>query len=241
MPKFSYSIIRLFSYSVTGAIGWMLGGPLGGVLGFVAGAVIGSFYLKKEEKKPIGIFSTNLLMLIAAVLKTKMPVTDSKIDFLMLFLKKNYGEKLADEAFVQLNEIQQNDIPLDDACKKICRYLDYASRLQLVQFLYKLVKIDGKLTEIEHSVLDFIATGLKVKPAASAVTVQDNSLIAAYKLLNINRKSSVADIKKAYRKLVVECHPDKVAQLGEEQKKAANEKFLHLSKAYEIIKKERKF
>jgi DnaJ like chaperone protein len=62
---------------------------------------------------------------------------------------------------------------------------------------------------------------------------------AAYKVLEI--ESSIADeeVKKAYRKMALKLHPDKVAYLGEDFRKAAEEKFRKVNEAYETIKKER--
>ena len=47
------------------------------------------------------------------------------------------------------------------------------------------------------------------------------------------------EIKKAYRKMALKYHPDKVAQEGAEIQKAATEKFKKLQEAYENIKKKR--
>ena len=49
------------------------------------------------------------------------------------------------------------------------------------------------------------------------------------------------EIKKAYKRLAIEYHPDKVSYLGEEVQNAAKEKFQKLNEAYEKIKKERGF
>jgi DnaJ like chaperone protein len=57
--------------------------------------------------------------------------------------------------------------------------------------------------------------------------------------LEIDHGASDSEVKKAYRKMAVKYHPDKVSHLGEEFKKAANEKFLKVKEAYEKIKKER--
>ena len=238
-------IIRLFSYSIIGGIGWTFGGPLGGVLGFISGAVVDSIFLIKEEKKPIGIFSTNLLVLLAAVLKADMPASSSKIKLIKRFLKKNYDAKTADEAFSQLEEILRQDIPIDDACTKIRNSLDYSSCLQLAQFIYKLARIDGKITEATQLIINAIANGLGVasgnKQNTRQAISQNDAISAAYAIMGVNGSANIANIKKAYRKLAVEYHPDKVAHLGEAQKKIANENFLQLTNAYDIIKKERNF
>ena len=47
------------------------------------------------------------------------------------------------------------------------------------------------------------------------------------------------EVKKAYRKMAMKYHPDKVRGLGEQHEKAANEKFIKVQEAYEQIKKER--
>ena len=61
----------------------------------------------------------------------------------------------------------------------------------------------------------------------------------AYETLGLESTASDDDIKKAYRKMAVKHHPDKFNQSGEEQLKAAKEKFQKIQEAYEQIKKER--
>ena len=60
-----------------------------------------------------------------------------------------------------------------------------------------------------------------------------------YRILEIDPSASDDDVKKAYRKMAVKYHPDKVATLGEDVQKAAEEKFKAMNQAYEAICKER--
>ena len=60
-----------------------------------------------------------------------------------------------------------------------------------------------------------------------------------YKILEIEKSATDDEVKKAYRKMAVKYHPDKVVHLGEEFRKAAEEKFLTVQQAYEKIKSER--
>jgi DnaJ like chaperone protein len=64
---------------------------------------------------------------------------------------------------------------------------------------------------------------------------------SAYKILGISPTATDDEVKKAYRKMAVENHPDKVAYLGEDVQRAAKEKFQRINEAYEAIKKQRGF
>jgi len=62
---------------------------------------------------------------------------------------------------------------------------------------------------------------------------------SSYIILEIDPSSSNDEVKKAYRRMAMKYHPDKVSHLGEEYRKTAEEKFKKVNEAYEKIKKER--
>ena len=62
-----------------------------------------------------------------------------------------------------------------------------------------------------------------------------------YDVVGVSKNANDKEIKKAYRKMAIKFHPDKVAQLGEEHQKAAKEKFQQIQDAYEALKKRRGF
>ena len=62
---------------------------------------------------------------------------------------------------------------------------------------------------------------------------------SAYKILEIDRSASDDEVKSAYRRMANKYHPDKVAYLGEDIRKAAGEKFRKVKDAYDAIKKDR--
>ena len=234
---------------IGGGIGWALGGPVGGVLGFMGGAVFDSLEVKWFRKSDalinLGTFSENLLMLIAAVMKADGKVLKSELDYVKQFLKQNYGEKESLKALNLLKELLKQNLPIGKVCENIRLNLDYSSRLQFSHFLYNLANIDGHATEAELNILNIITRGLGLainnKGSVGSVIAHEDSILAAYETLGVQRSTGIIEIKKAYRNLAIKYHPDKVAYLGEELRKEANEKFQQLTRAYEVIKKDRHF
>jgi len=90
-------------------------------------------------------------------------------------------------------------------------------------------------------VISQIANGLGISSADSQsirATFFDD-LESAYKVLEISPSATDEEVKKAYKKMAVKYHPDKVSHLGEDVQKSATEKFKKINEAYERIKKQR--
>jgi DnaJ like chaperone protein len=64
---------------------------------------------------------------------------------------------------------------------------------------------------------------------------------SAYRILEITNEATDEEVKKAYRKMALKYHPDKVTHLGEDVQNAAKEKFQQLNAAYNEIKQQRGF
>jgi len=62
---------------------------------------------------------------------------------------------------------------------------------------------------------------------------------ASYTILEIAPEATDEEVKKAFRKMAMKYHPDKVKDLGEQHAKAAQEKFIKVQEAYDHIRKER--
>ena len=56
-----------------------------------------------------------------------------------------------------------------------------------------------------------------------------------YKILEIDRNASDADIKKAFKKLSIKWHPDKWSSKSEKEQKEAEERFKEVNEAYQVL------
>ena len=111
--------------------------------------------------------------------------------------------------------------------------------------LFSVAAGDGNVVDPEVDVIKTIARYMRVADAdlasiAAMFTKQSNS-DWAYQVLEISSDCSDEDIKKAYRRLAMKYHPDKVNNLGEEVKQSATEKFRKVKEAYDYLKQQRGF
>ncbi|NEW85200.1 MAG: DnaJ domain-containing protein [Mariniphaga sp.] len=239
-----------FGKWIGGGLGFTLGGSLGALAGFVLGSVFDEQELiiqnqgdTSGKKAPItqGDYMFSLLVLVTAVLKADGKILRSELDYVKEFLKRNFGPEGAQQALVILKDLTQQNIPVTDVCIQIRKHVDHSSRLQLVHFLFGIANADGVLHPEELKLIQHIAITLGISDfdynSIQAMFVPKTDW--AYHILEIQDKATNEEIKKAYRKMALKFHPDKVSYLGEDVQKAANEKFQKLSEAYQAICKER--
>lgn len=235
-----------FTKWIAGGLGWAFFGPVGGLLGFLAGSflesdVVSGYKGKTPGQTTTGDFAMSLLVLVAAVMKADGKVYKSELDYVKNYFVRSFGENAAAEAIMMLRDLLKQEIDIREVSLQVKSRLDYSSRLQMMHFLYGVAYSDGRIPANELDVLSKIASwlGLSEKDTVSirAMFVPDTE--AAYKILEISPSATNDEVKKAYRTMAMKYHPDKVSYLGEDFRKAADEKFKKLNEAYETIKKER--
>ena len=229
-------------------LGWALGGPIGGILGLAVGSIFDSGKSditgktrSVRERTLRGDYAASLLVLIAAVMKADGRVMKSELDYVKRYFVSRFGEDTASEAVVMLRDILKQEIPLKDVTHQLSQRLDYSYRLEMLHFLFGIASADGSVSDAENGVINRISgyMGISDSDFQSIRAMFVSQTDASYKILEIEPTTTDDDIKKAYRRMAMKYHPDKVSHLGEDFKKVAHEKFRKVQEAYDQIKKER--
>ena len=244
---------------IAGALGWAMFGPLGGLLGYFLASRLermaevaagydggqawgqgGSTGDPAWNQGQRNSFLISLLTLSAAVIKADGKVTSAERSRFREFFSANFGAQAANEAEEILNEVLHKDFNLYEVCSQIRSCMDYSQRLQLYHYLVSLGACDG-FVQNEIDLLETIANyiGLSKTDSDSIMAQFRPNNDSNYRILGITPSATDDEVRKAYRRMAVQYHPDKVATLGEDIQKAAEEKFKAISQAYEAICRER--
>lgn len=231
---------------IGGGIGWALGGPIGAILGYALGSAIGGsssttqkqIYTARTTEQD---FKASLLVMMACVMKADGKVQRSELNVVKRFLVNNFGEEGALEALQMLKKILDQPINEMEVAQQINRYMNHSAKLQLVRLLFDIAYADGGVNEAELLVIRRISAIFNISniefESLKAPYMKQVDVNWAYKALEIEPSASNDEIKKAYRSMAMKFHPDKVANLGEDIKKSATEKFRAVNEAYEHLKK----
>lgn len=241
---------------IIAVLGFMYARFPGAFLGFIVGSVI-EFFLKggtsqaqfqtvfsQGQRVSPGDFELNLLSLASLVIKSDGKVNQRELDYVRSYFIQAYGKERANATFRTFNEVIKNR---EVSAQHICSYLQqrtrYEVRLQILHFLFSIAQADGVVSTAEANKISEIAGYLRLgrHDFESIKAMFFKSADNAYKILEIDKSASDAEVKTAFRTMVKKYHPDKLQHMDEAYQKGAQEKFTKVQEAYEQIQKERGF
>ncbi|GAB2727057.1 co-chaperone DjlA [Halomonas garicola] len=240
-------------------IGYQLGGPLGLLIGGGLGYWLVKYLRRKMVGKLLGAqqqFLSSTFAVMGCVCKADGRVSEDELEASrQLWDKLRLSEAQRTQARADFNRGKSDDFDLDAEVAKVRLMAGSqpALRQLFLQVQLTAVAADGELHPAEREVIMRVVRGLGCSEAeiaqieamlrggAQSAAPQGPSLEDAYQVLGVSKDASDAEVKKAYRKLMSENHPDKLASKGlpESMREVAKERTAEIGSAYEQIQKAR--
>ena len=206
-----------------------------------------------EEDRNSFLFS--MLVLSSYIIKADGKIMHSEMNCVRNFLRNNFGEQAVrqgEDILLKLFEMQKQQgattfkETIRKSCVEISFHMNIGQRLQLLDYLIIIAKVDGTVSPEEVYALKEVATylGLSAQDVDSMLNMEASSnqqigLNEAYKILGILPNATNDEVKAAYRKMALKHHPDRVSTLGDYIREAAEKKFQEINNAKERIYKAR--
>lgn len=258
-----------FGKWIGGFLGFIVtGSPLGAIAGYALGSLFDSnsdddradsySYQQsttrhsRTDEGNRNAFLFSLLVLASYIIRADGKVMHSEMNLMRQWLRTNFGadaqtegEEILRKLFEQQKMLGNNEYrsAVMNSCQQIRQHMSYEQRLQLVSFLATLAQADGVVVAAEVTALKECAVNLGLSESVidSMLNLRDagSNLDAAYKVLGVPPTATDQEVKAAYRRLALENHPDKVAALGEDVRRAAEKKFQEINAAKDTVWKAR--
>ncbi|HEY5701775.1 MAG TPA: co-chaperone DjlA [Gammaproteobacteria bacterium] len=253
-----------FGFMLGGPLGLLIGAALGH--GFDRGVEIndelppGAGYDRRETKQMA--FFTATFSVMGHLSKSDGRVTRDEIALASDIMSQlGLNPEMKDFAKRLFAEGKRQDFPLDDVLNQFrreCRGSTHLLRM-FIEIQLQAAYADGRVHPREREILqtlcqrlhltraefeqieNLVRAGIHYRESAAPGGSGQLTLDEAYSVLNVRRKCNDAEVKKAYRRLMSQHHPDKLVAKGlpEEMMKLATEKTQEIKAAYERVKADR--
>ena len=243
-----------------GLIGFYLGGPFG----MIAGAVFGSMFDKSSDvgqdqqsffRNNVGYNRSQMVFFVGAFsMLAKLAEADGQVSE---SARRKVHEFMINDLYLTGQSYQYANSIFEQALHQNSTFEDLADQFyenfrtspQLLQMMidifYRVALSDGRISSNEEKLIDYACRRFNI-PESILDSIRrkyryNNVSSKAYAVLGLTESATNEEIKKAYRKLILEYHPDTVASKGmaEEFKEYATKRFREIQEAYEAISKER--
>jgi DnaJ like chaperone protein len=255
---------------IGGYVGFALGGPIGALLGVALGHNFDADSSTRTSSPFIGqqnrsqaAFFTATFSVMGHICKADGRVTPDEISAArMVMSQMSLPPEQKDAAMALFNEGKKDGFPLEDVLAQLKSELGLSKNIKrvFIEIQCSAAYADGVLHPAEKKLLEKICrligfSEYELNSILAAISAEAHhhksgrggqpgkmQLNDAYAILNANPDASDSEIKRAYRKLISQHHPDKLISKGlpEEMMKIATKKTQEIRAAYERVMEERK-
>lgn len=221
-----------------GIIGMLFAGPLGAIAGVYLGGAFDRGHPERAQINERALFQIHLISILAYVVKVDHKVDEKEIQTILGVFQR-MGQSQLDVLQRTLRFALEQPINLEATCRQFQKVAKYEECLMLLRVVMMVVLADGVIHANERRVIEDIVRYLNITPEDhhSLWGEFSQSSDRDYEILGVKRGASRDEIKRAYRKLALTHHPDRVSHLGPEYAKVAKEKFQEINRAYEAVLK----
>ena len=228
-------------------MGLFLGGPLGAVVGGVT-----QHMLTKDTRDKImsnsaktnqeTFFVTHLAAIMTKVAMADGHVSQEETQLIHNFFANKLGYRGEELRFIDgiIQETQRLNPDLTQICQAFRMTSNPETKMLLVDITYQIASSDHVITKNEQSTIDLIASQMGLSNE-DYQTIRNQysheSKKDSYSIFGLEPGATPEEIKKAYRVMASQYHPDKVSHLGNELIEFANNKFTEINAAYDELKK----
>ncbi len=251
-------------------LGMLMMGPIGALLGMLAGHFFDKGMVdvarhppQQQRQQVQRVFYETVFRLMGHLAKADGRISEEEIAQAESFMSQmGLTDEHRREAIGLFKEGAASTFAVDETMIRFQSRCGHYRQLQqiLLEYLFHIAFADGDFHAAERRSLESIAGWLGVSPGAFEQLLQmyhaqfgfagsgtgarssADMLGEAYKALGIEPSASDRELKRAYRKLISEHHPDKLIAEGvpEDMLQLATEKVQEITAAYELIEKSRR-
>lgn len=197
-------------------------------------------------------FVTLLVSILVKIAQADEHFTKAELQTILNFFQYNLRYNQDQIYWVKqlIKEARDETASMDDLLTEFRDNFAYEPRLILLELIYQIIHTKQPPPQSEIEQARNIAIFLQIsaydqrtieakymyrqqQEAATGARAEEQS----YAVLGLEPGADTTEIKKAYRKLSMQYHPDKVRHLGAEFQRVAEEKMKEINAAYEYFKK----
>jgi DnaJ like chaperone protein len=222
-----------FGKIMGGGVGFMFGGPIGALVGLSLGHALVDDKVRMQRaetgsmtglEQRQAVFFTATFAMLGKIAKADGNVCELEIRVVQKFMRERLNlDAVARQFAIGLfNEAKDNNTSFEEYARQFGQIFSHDPQLRMMfyELLFTVAMADGEL-----------------HPAEDALLRSD--LSHHYAMLGLQDGANLAEVKKAYRKLASEYHPDMIVSKGlpNDFIEFAESKFRDINEAYESITK----